>query len=426
MEPCSDGAVTQARCGPCLLEGLNTDCMLAILCASDSLADLAALIRALPAALHCFVSAKALVLREVMTNELGPAIRDAFIMSLTDNIDMFAAGSLEQTFHMAISGYREALSADAAPWIPTLDVDTATDMARLTRIVLYFVDLYLHHRIRHFEEYSDQPRGAWSTSRTERRRVAQALLRFEVIASLHHPRFDLRPGADRFFTVALELFTSWELEQISEIAHFVLALIQAFRRCDKHAPRTQPLPPTNHYHVQAYLSLPDFYAQLAGAAQRMADEGEPDLLNQIGLRVPWLVSSHQWLWLGPDEPPTALLDLLKEPDPSPTREGDDDAAASRRPIHVGDGSPTDPPWAWLHAWNGQVARRWGNDLVPQRTPDVDWDEHDRVKDLVQSWRWMGMVFWDKNHAEALLKTKVLEGCQTGWLAWYHNFGQAGV
>ncbi|KAL2198356.1 hypothetical protein P885DRAFT_32017 [Corynascus similis CBS 632.67] len=412
MEPCNDGAATQARCSPCSLEGLNTDCMLAILCASDSLADLAALIRASPAALHCFVSAKALILREVMTNELGPAIRDAFIMSLTDNIDMFAAGSLQQTFHMAISGYREALSADAAPWVPALDVDTATDMARLTRIVLYFVDLYLHHRIRHFEEFLDPPCGAWGTSRTERRRVAQALLRFEVIASLHHPSFDLRPGADRFFTVALELFTSWELEQISEVAHFVLALIHAFRRWDKHAPQTQPLPPTNHYHVQAYLSLPAFYAQLAGAAQRMANEGEPDLLSQI----------HQWLWLGPNEPPAALLGLLKDSDPSPAGEGEDDAAALRGPIDAGDGSPTDPPWAWLQAWNGRVVRRWGNDLVPERTPDFDWDEHDRVKELVQSWRWLGMVFWDKNRAEALLKTKALEGCRTGWLASYHNFG----
>lgn len=42
----------------------------------------------------------------------------------------------------------------------------------------------------------------------------------------------------------------------------------------------------------------------------------------------------------------------------------------------------------------------------------------RVNAAMHSWRWLGMAFWDRDRAEELLKTKVLEGCTTGWLDEY--------
>ncbi|KAK4236854.1 hypothetical protein C8A03DRAFT_35237 [Achaetomium macrosporum] len=168
-EPANDAAVGTPRSphAPCPLEALNIDCLTAILRASNLLADLGAFIRASPTVLRCFVSAKGLLLRDVMTNELGPAIRDALVMSLADGIFMFAAGSLPQTFDIAIRAWRESLLIERAPCVPRLDDDTAADMARLTRLVLHFVDLYISLRLRHFREVLDTPcAGEWGVSQT--------------------------------------------------------------------------------------------------------------------------------------------------------------------------------------------------------------------------------------------------------------------
>ncbi|KAK4246121.1 hypothetical protein C7999DRAFT_33518 [Corynascus novoguineensis] len=178
--PANDAAVGTPRSPhtPCPLEALNTNCLTAILRASNSLADLGAFIRASPTVLRCFVSAKALLLRDAMTNELGLAIRDALVMSLNDGIFMFAAGTLPQTFDIAICAWRESLLIERTPWVPLLDDDTAADVARLTRLVLHIVDLYISLRLRHFRETLDPPcASGWGLSQAERRRIAQALVR---------------------------------------------------------------------------------------------------------------------------------------------------------------------------------------------------------------------------------------------------------
>lgn len=116
----------------------------------------------------------------------------------------------------------------------------------------------------------------------ERCRIAQALIRSQVLASLHHAAFDQPAQADYFFATAVDLFESWELEQMSEMAHFVSDRIYALRLLDKHAPRSEPLPPTNHYHTQQYLSLPALYARLV-KAQRSNDTFLGELLREPGL-----------------------------------------------------------------------------------------------------------------------------------------------
>ncbi len=119
---------TGQRTGPrsdrvptCPLETLNVDCILVILSEVNSLADLAAFIHASTTVLACFLSAKASILVRVLTHELGPAIRDAFVLSYTYNLDMFSAGTFEQTLDIAVGGYRECLLATTGPWIPSQD-----------------------------------------------------------------------------------------------------------------------------------------------------------------------------------------------------------------------------------------------------------------------------------------------------------------
>ncbi|KAH6854545.1 hypothetical protein B0I37DRAFT_33318 [Chaetomium sp. MPI-CAGE-AT-0009] len=77
----------------CPLEALNMDCVVTVLSASDSLADLGAFIRASPAVLNYFLSAKVSIPCDLITKELGLTITDLFIISLTDGIDMLAAGT---------------------------------------------------------------------------------------------------------------------------------------------------------------------------------------------------------------------------------------------------------------------------------------------------------------------------------------------
>ncbi|KAL2132333.1 hypothetical protein VTI74DRAFT_3937 [Chaetomium olivicolor] len=401
----------------CPLEGLNVDCVVAILSEINSLADLGAFIRTSPGVFACFLSAKASILVRVLTHELGPAVRDALILCYTENIDMLAAETIDRTLEIAVGGYRQCLLTDKWPWVPAQDIDTAVGMARVARVALYFADLYIRQQIplvEHALDYSAP--GGWSVSQTERRRIAQSLLRLQVIAGLYYPTFHEPGGDDYFFASMVTLFKGWEMEQVSEMADFVSNLIEAFRKLDRQMPRCVSSQVrdyySNHYHKIFFFNLPAFSAILV-AAQREDDQLMPKLMAmkdcKVKLLVRWLETSRcgEWRMDIGTRPPAAVLALLKLPV--------EDAAGQ---VEFNRESPTDPPWAWVHAWNGKQVNRWGLDLVPAFPYGGSYAEHRRASDLMKSWRSLGLVFWDKDHAEELLRAKALEGCRAGWL-WSH-------
>ncbi|KAK4039561.1 hypothetical protein C8A01DRAFT_36435 [Parachaetomium inaequale] len=361
------------------------------------------------------MATKATILHDVLTNELGPAIRDASIVSLTDGIDMLATGTgtLEEALDTVVGRYHECLLVDKAPWVPALDVDTLVRMARITRIIRYFTDLYIEFRIQHFSHALDMPRGDWRASPTEQHQIAQALLRLQIIASIHHPAFATQPIPDYFFAKMVGLFESWELEQISEVDQFIFSLVTSFRPLDKNPPgcsfRMRDYY-SDFYYQEYYPRLGKFGAKLM-AAQRADDELVGKLrtaprerrakMSGCGSAYSWLGTSHRWLrWRAQLPTPAASLELLEV------------SAEDARD------SPTDPPWAWVHAWDGRKVKRWEDALVPEPPAGGDRHEYRRVNDLMQSWRWLGVMFWDRERAEELLKAKVLEGCTTGWLGSY--------
>ncbi|KAK4147119.1 uncharacterized protein C8A04DRAFT_24915 [Dichotomopilus funicola] len=342
-------------------------------------------------------------------------------MSLTDGMDLFAAGTMEETLDIVIHAWRDAFSADAYPWVPALDEDTAADMARLTRIVVEFVDFYTGLRLQHFREALDPPRGEWPVSPTERRRIAQALMRSQIFVSIHHPSFTTGGFDDEFFVTAIGLFESWELEQISAMANFVLNVIWAVHRHGKHG---LP-PPIYQYGEPWWCGLPVVYAQVVKAG--LTDDTflpglwrDPTICDskvRIGSTLnKWLSGSHRCLWWDNYRPSAAMLAMVE-----PSAE---EAAAP--PLAFDGDSILNVPWAWIHAWNGQRVRRWGSDLVPVRPPgpNADWNEHGRVTDLMWHWRWFGCVFWDKDRAEALMESEAFEGCGRGWFASYLASGDA--
>ncbi|KAL2255409.1 hypothetical protein VTK26DRAFT_3429 [Humicola hyalothermophila] len=423
----------------CPLEALNPDCLIAVLSTSNSLNDLASFIRASPAIYNCFLLAKAPILCSVLANELGPAIRDLLIVSLTHGFDISEAekmleaeGAGKQTFDFVIGGYREVLQVDQAPWVPALDLDTAVDMARLSRVFFYFADLYADVRIKYFTHVLDPPCGNRSLSRTERRRIAQALMRRQVFTKLRlRNRFDPDRGA-HFLAAVLSLFESWELEQASEMLHFVADLATSIEALtnpgrvfpSRHHPPGQP---HGHAHVYDLLAL---HARLSKEQQASDGQFLAKLMASPGVCggkiqfvdngacSSWLKSSHRWL-VRETGPPGARLAAEDVELPA-------EDAATR--VAFRDDSPTEAPWAWVHAWDGHKVNRWGvalvcgSGLLPAPPPDGDWDERLRMDGLTESWRWLGMVFWDKDRAEELLAAKVLEGCSTGWL-WRYSCRQ---
>lgn len=142
------------------------------------------------------------------------------------------------TLSIAVRRYRECLQVDRPPWVRALDDDEIHNMARITGIVLYLANLYIHIRIRHFRQVLDPPCAEWGVSPTERRRIAQALLLFGVLASLHGSElaFLAEEIAIHFFTCMVDLFESWELEQVTEMGHFMVRLVCFFQPLDKHPP----------------------------------------------------------------------------------------------------------------------------------------------------------------------------------------------
>ncbi|KAK3904109.1 hypothetical protein C8A05DRAFT_32118 [Staphylotrichum tortipilum] len=388
----------------CPLEALNVDCLIAILSSTNTLADLSAFIRASPAALASFFATKASILLSVLTNELGPAVRDALVLSCTEDLDSLAAGSIEQTFEIAIACFRECLLRDSSPWVSTQDVHTASAMARLARTALSFADLYIRQQRHIFTHFLTPPGGTWSASLTERRRIAQAFLRFRVITGLYNPAFH-DAGMDGYFTTHLaHLFKGWELEQISALADFVDDLIESYARLDKNPP---PLPRDryryygDYYHALYFYNLPAFHGRLC-EAQREDGLFLGKLVAARG-RGAGLRSCR--LTMGPVE--------AWRRGTATSRLGGD--AVVETEFFEGDRESVGPPWAWVYTWNGGMVKRWGEELVPRCRAGCYLEEHHRVAVLGERWRFLGMVFWDRDRVEELLKAEELEGCRGGWL-----------
>lgn len=200
--------------------------------------------------------------------------------------------------------------------MPALDDDTAADMARLTRIVLEFVDFYTGLRLQHFGEALNPPRGGWPVSQTERHRIARALMRSQIFVNIHHPSFTTKEYDDEFFVTAMGLFESWELEQISAMANFVLNVIWAVQRHDKDGCP----PPIHEYGEPWWCGLPVVYAQVVKAgltddtflSKLWRDPTISDSKVRIGSTLnKWLSGSHRWLWWRACDPSAAMLAMIE-------------------------------------------------------------------------------------------------------------------
>lgn len=140
----------------CKLESLNDDVLIYILYTCDSFKDLGSLIKASPVMLRTFLSVKAALLLAISNNILGPAVRDATVLMQTDQIRCNRRSDEEHSRKVdaVVEGYKARLCAmDEQPWLqPPHDMNAVMTLARITRIVQFYIELFVQFRFPLFED----------------------------------------------------------------------------------------------------------------------------------------------------------------------------------------------------------------------------------------------------------------------------------
>jgi hypothetical protein len=208
--------------------------LVAILSAARSTIDLDALIRASPRLYHVFVSAKREVLLSIVVTDLGPALRDAVAALFITPTKLHYPGDYEDAKYLYLEkcervirryqalphGDRGLASANALP------TDAVLALLRLNRSVQYFVDEFAESRLP--EIYKKHPDASGPLTASERRRLARALLRHQVLARIEYGGCLLRVEAGEYLPREttmmhrfLGLFRPWETEQLAEVHAFL-------------------------------------------------------------------------------------------------------------------------------------------------------------------------------------------------------------
>lgn len=213
------------------LGSLNSDVLIRILSAFDSFSDLASVIRASPASLHAFLSAKAAVLLHVASNILEPATRDAALLAQISQLERSSHEEFQRVVDEAVLDYRAHLRVATAPWVPMLDADTAVALSHVTRLAQFFVNLFVYFYFRYFAHELDAAKeNAYlplqpCLSRTEHGRITQVILQRQLFVYIHGGKYPRPLDYSRFVRTVLSLFHIWELERISDMDHFLGQLL---------------------------------------------------------------------------------------------------------------------------------------------------------------------------------------------------------
>lgn len=414
-------------------ENLDPAILICILSACHSADDLWACIRVSRVVYQCFSRYRKRILLRINFNLLSSAsaIRDLVFISRCGEV---GDGSFQSMVETAVCSYRHLkLKKDSYgdPLAGDLDWNTIAFITRRTRAVCYVADLYVSIRFRHFgvvrKRFLDTLSMAqlpelygttreddmdWEkTSATEKERITSALIRLQLAVDLggHDEPLDL----ESFLATIFPLFNAWEWEQISELDSFLSRLIRAMlgvetlkwsdydRRCVE-STRTQD------YFWDCHQNPELLYKRLTGLLEKYPKRRKRILwgkdtcaLTMEGGGVPWVSGSHSWE-KNVTKRYLPIRGLLTESMRRWGKEGDDH-------LRLSTSGPDPPPWAWYIATGGRNFQYWGISLKPKSS-----DEH--AQELIELWRWSGMVFWDKDRADLILQTRKLKECSFhGWL-----------
>ncbi|KAJ6438260.1 alpha-L-fucosidase [Purpureocillium lavendulum] len=361
---------------PHTLESVNADVLIAILAACDSFSDLASCIRASPTLLHAFLSAKATVLLHVVSNILGPATRDAALLARTSGFNG-EDHEREREVDAAVQDYKARLRVTGVPWVTTLDADAAVALVRVTRLTQFYVNLFSYFRFHYFAQRRDatqvEPpttttprpplnlRPQQCLSRTERGRIAQAVLRCQLLKHIHEGKYWDPRDHPRFTRDVLSLFHPWELEQVSDMDEFLGHLVGSLADYEvkKRAYSSEHTPERwNYWWTHCIPSLEEFAMKIkrtldldSSLLARLCQEGHV-FISRMSSRSGFFnifKGSH-----GFRGPSFSFSSQQLFGDIAATDFGQETSTSSK-------------PWAWDDALRGHETFRWGRDLAHHHT-----------------------------------------------------------
>jgi hypothetical protein len=399
---------------PSLLESLPTEVLTAILSAAYSTTDLYALIRASPSAYEVFRPVKMGVLISVMTGELGLALRDAVAATL------IAPAMVERRADSmrVIQQYKGLLCGNIRGAVKNLSPDEVVALVRVTRGVQFLVDEYAASRLSELQKI--HPEAASPLTASERQRLAQAMLRSQVITRIN---FGVGlPDKDAIMITFFELFKPWEAHQFADAHDFIGdMLLEAFRYCRQ--PRM-----VNRYRLPSRLEnemdmtlrdLSLLHLKLVTERDRVA--ADPKIVTENGyyLQEETIPVGNQFRC--PSAGPVEIMWTDRVAREQNWRGGlylNEDAMPL---LEIADetnfNAAVAPPFAWVDGHGGLDCQRWGKNVCRVVLPagQEDTTPHQRLwmENILVRWRWLGFVFWDRARTE-LLKAQ-LPIYATGWL-----------
>ena len=405
------------RRATCPFEELPTDALVAVLSALDSYTDLHQVIHASPLIYKNFLSAKRTVLLSIVKKDLGPVIRDAVALSLTEKLDYWEGYHVEA--NRAIQQYKHLPIGSNS--LKCVDINNVISIVQINRTMRFFVDLFVSIR----QSVLKDIHAAWSISTFERQRIAQALIRHQILMRIHPKQNSAFPKEENLRQNFFSLFTSWEMEQLAEAHEFVYnicsSLFQRERELNDGIFFLQKKKHILYPWIWDLAKLRQEVVSRCAADPGMAEEISACLKTEenrlTGCFADFLSASHGFpnrvtpyptptipLWFG-----TREAQMIEAREELYRRE-------QEMPVLIAGKLATDPPYGWVDALDGLNCCRWGKDLLPCPLPNTIIDREFDVDTKFSRWRWMGFMFWDKEHIETL-KTHTAEFSRylTGWL-----------
>lgn len=242
-----------------------------------------------------------------------------------------------------------------------IDADTAVALTHVTRLTQFFIDLFVYFHFRYFAHELDAAKENAHLppqpclSRTEHGRIAQAILRRQLLVYIHGGKYSQPLDYHRFVRTVFSLFHIWELEQISDMDHFLGQLLVSLAdyQMSEQGPEGNRSPVRWQFWDIHYA--PEL-KEIAKKLNRMLDS-DSSLLDNL---CQWEVFS------GRLSASSGLFDMFKGSHrfttPSSLNGGHQlaiDIATAGLGVET---STSSEPWAWRDALWGHETCRWGCDL----------------------------------------------------------------
>jgi hypothetical protein len=374
------------------------------------------------------VPARREVLLSIVATDLGAALRDALaVMLITPAKLNYREPTYLEECERVIHRYEALLHcgdggfASAARGLPT---DTVIALSHLNRSVQFLVDEFAETRL--WELRKIDPATVGPLTAAERRRIARALLRHQVLARIEYGDCRLRvedgqhlPRETAMMHKFLGLFRPWETEQLAEVHAFLQDMVwYAFPRPLSIVEEcSRVMTPSERARKAAIYDLRLIHHGLVARQARGATDPFAALRpRQSAWSQMVLAAPFQFLRAGPvpteeTRPHNVTPSCRRLRDELYQRE---DAMPPLVPTEDDDAAP---PFAWVDAHGALDCQRWGHqvhrEVLREGQEDTTTLQRSWISENLDKWRWLGFVFWDRARVE-LLKTQ-MPVYETGWL-----------